>query len=116
MPRQYPRTAPGTQEIVPDGPRVEADLATSGEVDTYHFAVSDAATYIMATQWLSDTVLTIHGPERPGVVLAWDDDHGQGTNARIVRKLTPGDYWLSVRHKDPTATGVYSVGRHHPQR
>ena len=43
-------------------------------------------------------------------MLTWDDDRGQGTNARIVRKLQPGDYWLTVRHKKAAATGSYSVG------
>ena len=55
----------------------------------------------------SDTVLTLHGPGDPGAVLAWDDDRGRGANARIVRKLQPGEYWLTVRHKDGNATGAY---------
>ena len=37
-------------------------------------------------------------------------DRGQGPNARIVRKLQPGEYWLTVRHKAPAAIGSYSVG------
>jgi hypothetical protein len=45
----------------------------------------------------------------PGAVLAWDDG-GSAANVRIVRKLQPGEYWLSVRHKDGNATGAYSVG------
>ncbi len=110
MRRQYPKAAPSVQELEPDGPRVAADLATSGEVDTYRFTVETAATHIMATKGPSDTVLTVHGPNDPAAVLAWDDDLGRGTNARIVRKLQPGEYWLSVRHKDPAATGTYSVG------
>lgn len=110
MHQQYPSGAPGMQEVVPNGPRVEADLAASGEVDTYHFEVAAAATHIMTTQGPSDTVLTLHGPNDPGAVLTWDDDRGQGLNARIVRKLLAGEYWLSVRHKNPAATGTYSVG------
>jgi hypothetical protein len=43
MRRQYPKGTPGMQEIIPSGPVVEADLAVSGEVDTYHFAVATAA-------------------------------------------------------------------------
>jgi hypothetical protein len=31
-------------------------------------------------------------------------DCGSAANARIVRKLQPGEYWLSVRHKDGNAT------------
>jgi hypothetical protein len=109
MRRQYPKGAPGMQEVVPNGSPVESDLSVSGEVDTYHLAVTAAAVHIMTTTGPSDTVLTLHGPADPGAVLAFDDDRGVGTNARIVRKLVPGDYWLSVRHKDPTATGTYAV-------
>ena len=50
-------------------------------------------------------VLTLHGPNDAGAVLAWDDNRGKGLNARIVRKLSPGAYWLSVRHKTQAATG-----------
>ena len=93
-----------------NGDRAEADLATSGEVDTYHFEVASAATHIMTTEGPSDTVLTSHASADPGAVLAWDDDRGSTANARIVRKLQPGEYWLSVRHNDGNTTGAYSVG------
>lgn len=86
-----------------------ADLAASGEVDTYHFQVASAATHIMTTEGPSDTVLTLHGPADPDAVLAWDD-RGRAANARIVRMLQPGEYWLSVRHGDGNANGAYSVG------
>lgn len=110
MSRQYPKGSPGVLELEPGGPRIEADLAASGEVDTYHFETTTPATHIMTTQGPSDTVLTLHGPDDPGAVLAWDDDLGKGANARIVRKLGAAEYWLTVRHKDPDALGVYSVG------
>jgi hypothetical protein len=110
MRRQYPQGSPGTVELTVGGDRVHADLATVGEVDTYHFDVPEPRTYIMTTQGPGDTVLTLHGPDDRGAILAWDDDLGRGLNARLVRKLQPGSYWLSVRHKDPTATGVYSIG------
>jgi Astacin (Peptidase family M12A) len=109
MRRQYPKGAPGTMELVVNGPATSADLSVGGEVDTYHFDVAAAATHIMTTAGPSDTVLTLHGPNDAGAVLAWDDDHGKGLNARIVRKLQPGSYWLTVRHKNPAATGVYTV-------
>ncbi|WP_405218418.1 M12 family metallopeptidase [Agrococcus sp. Ld7] len=110
MSRQYPQQQVGLQEVVPNGPRVDSDLTNGGEVDTYVFQVQKAATHIMTTQGPSDTVLSLYGPNDPGAVLAWDDDRGRGANARIVRKLLPGDYWLGVRHKDAAATGSYSVG------
>jgi len=110
MRRQYAKGSSGTAELTVGDPRTSADLSASGEVDTYHFDVAAAATHIMTTEGPSDTVLTLHGPNDPGAVLAWDDDRGKGLNARIVRKLFPGSYWLSVRHKNPAATGQYTIG------
>jgi hypothetical protein len=64
----------------------------------------------MINEGPSDTVLTSHGSADPGAALAWDGDRGGTANARILRQLQPGEYWLSVRHKDGNATGAYSVG------
>lgn len=110
MRRQYPRHAAAGVALAIDGPRAGASLATAGEVDTYRFEVGSVGTFVMATEGAADTVLTLHGPNDPGAVLAWDDDRGKGANARIVRKLHPGAYWLSVRHKEPAATGSYTIG------
>jgi hypothetical protein len=89
---------------------VSGDVAVAGEVDTYHFVVPVAATHIMTTEGSTDTVLTLHGPGDSGAVLTWDDDRGKGANARIVRKLQPGDYWLTVKHKNPQQRGAYTIG------
>jgi hypothetical protein len=110
MRRQYPSNGPSLTELAIGEARVAADLASSGEVDSYHFTVATAATYIMTTEGPTDTVLTLHGPADSGAVLTWDDDRGQAKNARIVRKLFPGDYWLTVRHKQANATGQYTIG------
>jgi hypothetical protein len=109
MRRQYPRAAPAMVELKA-GERISADLSVAGEVDEYHFTVPTAATYIMTTEGPTDTVLTLHGPADRGAVLTWDDDRGKGRNARIVRKLHPGEYWLTVRHKSAPLTGTYTVG------
>ncbi len=68
---------PGSGGGAVNGDRAEADLATSGEVDTYHFEVASVATHIMTTEGPSDTVLTSHWPADPGAVLAWDDNRGR---------------------------------------
>jgi astacin (peptidase family M12A) len=109
MRRQYPKDAQGVTKLTIGAAPTAADLATAGEVDTYQFKVATAATYIMTTEGPTDTVLTLHGPTDPGAVITWDDDRGRGLNARIVRKLYPGSYWLTVRHKQPTAAGQYSI-------
>jgi hypothetical protein len=108
--RQYPKGSPGLVALSVGGDRLAADVSAGGEVDTYKFDVATAATHIMSTEGPTDTVLTLHGPSDPGAVLAWDDDRGKGKNARIVRRLVPGSYWLSVRHKDPRAAGPYTIG------
>ena len=110
MRRQYPSAAPSTVELSIGGARFAAALANAGEVDTYHFVVESVGTYIMTTEGTTDTVLALHGPNDRGAVITWDDDRGRGKNARIVRKLAPGDYWLTVRHKQASLTGQYSVG------
>ena len=109
MRRQYPKGSQGTVEIAVNAPAINADVSAGGEVDTYHFDVATAATHIMSTEGPSDTVLTLHGPNDPGAILTWDDDRGKGKNARIVRKLHPGSYWLAVRQKNPAVTGPYSI-------
>jgi hypothetical protein len=110
MRRQYPKGSPGTVELTVGGARISADLSVGGEVDTYHFDVPAAKVHIMTTEGPTNTVLTLHGPDDPGGVLAWDDDRGKGLNARIVRKLAAGSYWLSVRHKSPAGKGEYTIG------
>ena len=110
MARQYPTAAPPMPELVIDGPRVAADLAVGAEVDTYRFTVAEAATYIITTTGPTDTLLTLHGPDDSAAVLTFDDDLGAGLNARIVRKLLPANYWLTVRHKEPGHSGTYDIG------
>jgi hypothetical protein len=108
--KQYPKGAPAVTPLTVGGPPTPTDLSTGGEVDSFSFSIGTAATYIMNTSGSTDTVMTLHGPNDPGAVLAFDDDRGAGANARIVRKLQRGDYWLTVRHKQPTGTGSYSIG------
>ena len=110
MAEQYPAEAPGMVELEVGGERHAADLAAGAEVDSYHFEATDAVRHIITTEGAIDTVLTLHGPDDPGAVLSWDDDRGRDQNARIVRKLEPGSYWLTVRHKQPGGTGTYTVG------
>ena len=108
MQAQYPVTDNGTVDLVV-GAAATAAAIGGGQVDTFHFTVPDAGTYIVTTTGALDTVLTLHGPADPGTVVAWDDDRGQGRNGRIVRRLEPGSYWLTVRHKSPDASGDYKV-------
>ncbi|MET0741673.1 MAG: M12 family metallopeptidase [Candidatus Nanopelagicales bacterium] len=109
MATQYPEDSPGVIEVGVGSGSVAADLAVGSEVDVFHFAVTDAGTHIATTTGPTDVVMTLHGPNDQGAVITWDDDRGRDRNARIVRKLGAGDYWLSVRHKEPGGTGSYGV-------
>jgi Astacin (Peptidase family M12A) len=110
MAQQYPADAPGMVELDVGGERYAADLASGAEVDAYHFDATDAVRHIITTEGATDTVVTLHGPDDPGAVLSWDDDRGRDQNARIVRRLEPGSYWLTVRRKQTGGTGSYTVG------
>ena len=100
---------PAEVELTVGTGTTEATIAAAGAVNSFRFVVAVAATHVMTTTGAIDTVLTLHGPGDPSTVVASDDDHGRGTNARIVRRLEPGTYWLSVHHKDPAGTGAYRI-------
>ncbi|MDQ3978261.1 MAG: M12 family metallopeptidase [Actinomycetota bacterium] len=110
MARQYPAGATGTVDLQVDAPPHDAALDVASELDTYRFQVAEGGTHIMTTTGSTDVVLSLQGPNDPGALVAWDDDRGRGRNARIVRRLESGTYWLTVRHKDSTRTGAYAVG------
>ena len=110
MAKQYPRNAMAVVPLVVGGERFEGLLEEAADVDTFAFVLPDAATVIADTKGPTDTILTILGPNDPAAFVVADDDRGQKENARIVKKLVPGNYWLTVRHKDLSATGVYNVG------
>jgi hypothetical protein len=102
---------PGRAEIVPlevNGGPVAADL-NAGEVDTYAFDMAISATVIATTEGGIDTVMTILGPNDPASVLVADDNRGKHANARIVKKLGPGRYWLTVNHGVNPTQGAYAV-------
>jgi hypothetical protein len=63
----------------------------------------------MDTRGATDVVLSAYGPDSGSTLVAADSDSGQGTNARIVRKLAPGRYVLRVGHQNG-GTGGYDVG------
>jgi tyrosinase len=58
---------------------------------------------------LSDTYMTLYGPNNKTKFIQNDDDSGGGGTSKIVRTLTPGDYYYKVEAFDPEATGFYFV-------
>ncbi len=56
---------------------------------------------VTALCWVSgrtDVVMKLFGPDKPTRLVAKDDNSGQSTNARIARRLSPGRYWVQIRH------------------
>jgi hypothetical protein len=105
----YPKAEPVVPELTVDGGRTEASIGQAGEIDAFRFTVDRAGLFVMDTRGASDVALSLWGPDDEGLLRAADDNSGRGPNARIVRKLQPGGYWLKVAHASPSSTGDYDV-------
>jgi hypothetical protein len=109
MATMYPHDKPAEIALHINGDRVIGEL-TPGETDTYTLTVAQADTFIITTAGALDTTLTVHGPGDPGLVAVFDEDRGQAYNARVVKKLYPGLYWVTVRHGLDNRPGPYTIG------
>jgi hypothetical protein len=107
--RQYPLQPKPEVDLEIDGPPVQGDIGTAGEQDVYHFTVATAGVHTVATAGPTDVVAMLMGPDDPTELVAWDDDSGQGLNARIRQHLEAGSYDLRIRHYSKAATGTYEV-------
>ncbi len=55
-------------------------------------------------------VMKLYGPENTTDLIAEDDDGGAGTNSKIVADLSPGEYFVQVRHYNTSGgTGDYAI-------
>ncbi len=109
MAEQYPKDGAPIQKLTLASTPVEASLSKGGEVDTFRFDVRKGGTYTIATQGPTNTVMVLFGPDDRGAMLAFDDDNGRSSNARIVRHLLPGSYWVTVQHKLKRGKGNYTI-------
>jgi tyrosinase len=100
---------PDPSEIVVNGPAVQGNIAAANESDVYSFTATQIATYTIATSGSTDTFLILNGPDNQNAFIAQDDDSGPGSNSQIARVLTPGMYYIRIRHYSPTGTGAYGV-------
>ena len=100
---------PGPAEIVVNGPEVQGSIAAANESDVYLFNASQTATYTIVTSGNTDTFLTLNGPDNQNAFISQDDDSGPGSNSQIIRVLTPGIYYVRIRHYSPTGTGNYGI-------
>ena len=107
----YPLDKPVTsqgQEIKVGG-SVDASIGKHGEEDLYSVKIDKAGTYTFETSGSTDVVMALLGPGDQKKLVAEDDDSGQSRNARISKALQPGQYWVRIRHFQPTGTGKYKL-------
>lgn len=112
--KMYPRNGPtpsqATALTVNARSRTAAAIGKFGEEDLFTFKADRAGSYIIDTQGPTDVVMKLFGPDSETQLLAEDDDSGIGTNARIAQRLSPGTYWVQIRHYNrASGMGDYSV-------
>ncbi|MDJ0809519.1 MAG: M12 family metallopeptidase [Desulfobacterales bacterium] len=111
-PDAYPRgIVPDPVEIpVIDQSGVPARIGKPGEEDMFVFKATTASRYTIETSGQTDVVMKLYGPDNRTSLLDQDDDGGMGYNSRIVANLTPGDYFVQIRHYNTThGTGDYQI-------
>jgi serralysin len=106
----YPKDQPaaGFQELTL-GATVQTDIGQHGEEDLYRLAITSGGSYTIETTGPTDVVMSLLGPDSQTTLRAEDDDGGQDRNAKIRADLTPGVYWVRIRHFNPTGTGAYGL-------
>jgi hypothetical protein len=105
---------PGGGEVeVPEiaiGQEAQAEISTPGEQDLFRFRATAMAAFQVETTGGSDVMLALYGPDSRTRLLEEDDDDGTGLNARIVRHLDEGTYYVQVQHYNATrGVGQYGV-------
>lgn len=108
----YPKTpgpGAGPTQLTVGGAATQANISHSGEEDLFQFKAATAGRYVIETTGTTDVFMTLYGPDSQTQRIAQDDDSGPGFNARIVKFLTLGTYFVQVRHYSQTGTGTYGV-------
>jgi len=85
-------------------------ITTPGEVNEFSFKVPHEGMYLIETVGNTDMYLSLFGPDNTTQLIAEDDDSGTSRNSKIGATLTPGTYYLKVRHYDQTSgVGAYEI-------
>lgn len=108
----YPRdTAKAVVELsVIETAGVAANIGAPGEEDLFKFTVQTAGRHTIETGGQTDVVMKLFGPNSKTLLIAEDDDGGEGRNSKIVVDMAPGEYFVQVRHYNSSAaTGNYTI-------
>lgn len=107
-PNPDPAPAP-IPELIVNGASIDTSISAANESDVYRFNVTAEDFYTIQTNGTTDTFLSLHGPNSQIPEIISNDDSGISFNALIRRQLSPGEYFVRVRHYSPSGTGAYSV-------
>jgi hypothetical protein len=111
----YPKTGKTQDDVivdlaVNDKKATSANIGQPGEEDLFRFVAKDVGYYSIATRGKTDLIMRLYGPNNRTKLVDEDDDSGQAFNARIIRKLVPGEYLVQIRHANPkSGTGEYGI-------
>ena len=110
--KMYPgRSAPQETELtVTEIQGVEGNIGQAGEEDLFAFQAQNPGRYTIETSGPTDLIMKLFGPDSRTQLVAEDDDSGAGVNPQIMADLSPGRYFVQVRHYNPTeGTGTYTI-------
>ena len=109
----YPRGRAGIADAVALGVnasrRTQASIGKAGEEDLYRFTAKSDGRYIIDTAGTTDMFMKLFGPNSQTALIAQDNDSGIDANARIAADLIAGEYFVQVRHVQPTGKGNYTI-------
>ncbi len=108
----YPGRVPpvATDLSVIDLSSTAASIGQPGEEDIFRFNADSGGRYTVETDGHTDLVMKLFGPNSQTHVIAEDDDGGDGYNSRIVADLSPGQYFVQIRHYNRShGTGTYGI-------
>lgn len=84
------------------------ELSIPGDEQGFQIVVQEAGRYRIEKQGTTDIVMGLYGPDSWALVV---QDSGTGM-VRRVADLTPGTYYVVIRHASPTGTGRFTLSLH----